>query len=290
MSASTKHGMAPSTRKNFKTHVTAYVGFCLYYNLDMFPADVLQEHRYLQYLSEFHKNIDSSKSYVGGMRALHEMFQFKAPPADDYMYQLTATGLCREKGHVVRQAALVTLEILAQISQVVNLNDDIQYATWVTLLAGFYLLFRKSNLVPDSCINFDPRKQLTRGNFVRMRDCYVVRVYRSKTIQFHEKCLEIPMLPNPDIRICPVYWLDQYFSLVSAGPMDPAFCVYKVEGNSSISYAHLAFWLKEWVTKIGLDPEGYTSHGIRRGRSMGSPLWIAQTHDKAAGGLEVAGL
>ena len=51
--------------------------------------------------------------------------------------------------------------------------------------------------------------------------------------------------------------------------MDPAFCVCKVGGNSSVSYAYLAFWLKEWVAKIGLDPDGYTSHGIRWGVPSG---------------------
>ena len=78
---STLHGFAHGSKKNFKTHVNTYVRFCTYYGLDLFPADVMQSRRYVQYLSEFHKNVDSSKNYITGMRSLHEIFGFEPPQA-----------------------------------------------------------------------------------------------------------------------------------------------------------------------------------------------------------------
>ena len=158
MSNSTKQGMAPGSRRNFKMHINTYIAFCTYYGLELFPADVLQERRALQYLSEFHKCVDSSKSYMGGMHALHEMFGFKPPPADDYLYQLTASGIRRDKGHVVLQAVPMMPELLATISRFVDVEDGTQFACWLAILSGFYLLLRKSNLVPDSCCSFDPLK------------------------------------------------------------------------------------------------------------------------------------
>ena len=128
LSSSTLHMMAPSSRRNFKMHVTTYVQFCTYYNLDTFPADVLQECRYLQYLSEFHRSVDSSKGYISGMWALHEIFGFKPPPSDDYLYQLTINGIRYVKGHVVKQAAPMTLDILARICELVQFGDGQQFA------------------------------------------------------------------------------------------------------------------------------------------------------------------
>ena len=223
MANSTVHDLAPSSRRNFKTHVKVYVTFCMYFNLDMFPTDVLQEQRYLQYLSEFHASVESSKHYVGGMHSLHQIYGFELLPADDYMYQLTANGIKREKGHVVKQAAPLTPQILVGISQLVKVREGEQFTAWIALLSGFDLLLRKSNLVPESSVQFSPLHQLAHQNFVRMRDCYVVLVYWSKTIQFKERCLEIPLLPNPDKRLCPVFWLDYYFSVTPAAPTDPAF-------------------------------------------------------------------
>ena len=108
-------------------------------------------------------------------------------------------------------------EIIASIAPLVDIQDREQLVAWVTLLSGFYLLFRKSNLVPYSSTTFDRNRQLARANFYRFKDCYLVRVYWAKNIQFHDRCLDIPLLQNPDVRLCPVYWLDLYFALVPAG-------------------------------------------------------------------------
>ena len=134
MSQSMVHGIASSTQRNFRT-------FCQYYGLDMFPADVLQERRYITYLSEYHKNIDSSKNYVGGVRSLHEMFGFPPPLAEYYMYKLMVNGLHREKGHMVRQAFPVSPDILAAISGMVDVDNAVQMAAWLAILCGFYLMF-----------------------------------------------------------------------------------------------------------------------------------------------------
>ena len=273
---STKHGMAPNSQKNFKMHITTYVKFCTFYNLDMFPADILQERRYLQYLSEFHQSVDSSKSYVGGMRALHEMFGFKPPTAFNYLYQLTVNGIRRIKGHVVKQASPVTPELLPQIAERVNVNSQVQFTAWVAILSGFYLLFRKSNLVPDSSVLFDGHKQLTQQNFICMKDCYVARVYWAKNIQFHDRCLEIPMLPNPDLHLCLVFWLDHYFSAIPTRGRDPAFIVGRDTCDDnlvlSLSYAQLTHWLRKWVEQVGYEKTLFSSHSLRRGGAQ----WAAQ--------------
>ena len=240
MCVSTLHGIAKSSQKNFKTHVNTYVEFCIYFGLPLFPADSLQMRRYLQYLSDFHKSVDSSRSYVTGVRSLHEIFGFPPPPGD-HLYQLTVSGIRRDKGHVVRQAMGMTPEILAEMCPLVQLTDPVQFTAWVAILSGFYLLLRKSNLVPDSVPSFSADKQLTRSNFIRFKDCYVVRVYWSKTIQYFDRCLDILMLPNPDVQLCPVYWLDRYFSMFAANPFEPAFCWLKAHTNQSLTYTQLTF-------------------------------------------------
>ena len=163
------------------------------------------------------------------MKSLHEIFGF-TPPQMLHLYQLTVNGICRHKGHVVRQATPVTPQMLAYIAQIVDTNDGVQLACWVTILSGFYLLLHKSKLVPDTCVTFSPHRQLTRSNFVRMKDCYMVKVYWSKTIQFHDWCLEIPLLPNPDLRLYLVYWLDQYFLAMPGGAS--AACIWLLQGRA----------------------------------------------------------
>ena len=144
----TLHGLAVTTTRNLKTHINTYVQFCSKYQLLMFPADALQMQRYLTHLSEMHKSVDSMKNYMCGVCTLHLLLGFEPPPYDDYLYQLTVKGLRCDKGHAIRQATGMRPELLVACSLYVDPMDGWQLAAWVVLLIGFYVMVRKSNLVP----------------------------------------------------------------------------------------------------------------------------------------------
>ena len=137
------------------------------------------------------------------------------------------------------------------------------------MLMGFYLLLRKSNLVPESDKGFTRVKNLARGNFYRFKNHYVVKIYWCKTIQFGNRTLDIPLLPNPDRRICPVFWLDTYFNLVPGNSTSPAFMYLGRFKLMSLTYAQLTMWLKYWVSCCGKDDTRFSMHALRRGGAQG---------------------
>lgn len=63
---------------------------------------------------------------------------------------------------------------------------------------------RKSNLVPISISKFDSKKQLTWGDILLENDILIVLVKWSKTVQFGERILRIPLINIPDNILCPV--------------------------------------------------------------------------------------
>ena len=186
----------------FKNSINTYVCFCMKYGLNPFPADILQMRRYVTHLSDMHCSVDSMHNYVSGVHTLHLLMGFEAPAVSEYLYELTVKGIRRVKNHVVKQAEAVTQEILADCAQWINAQNGRELVAWTALLAGFYVMVRKSNLVPKTVNMFNPAQQFTWANFIRMVYGYEARIYWSKTIQFHDRCLQVPILPNPDIRIC----------------------------------------------------------------------------------------
>ena len=210
----TLHGIAVSTTRNLKTHINAYVCFCTKYKLDPFPADTLQLCRYVAYLTDTHDSTDSIKNYVSGVCTLHMLMGFEAPAISEYLYQLTIKGIRCNKALVVWQAEPVTPEILVQCVRNVNAQEGKELTTWLAILVGFYVMVHKSNLVPTSAATFDASQQFTCGNIVKTHYGDEAWIYWSKTIQFHDRCLQLPILPNPDVRICPVFgwtcYLGQY--------------------------------------------------------------------------------
>ncbi|CAC5418711.1 unnamed protein product [Mytilus coruscus] len=64
-------------------------------------------------------------------------------------------------------------------------------------------MVRKSNLVQTSAKNFDPRKQLCRNNVIVYSDYLLVKMEWSKTIQFGNRKLELPLVKIKDSPLCP---------------------------------------------------------------------------------------
>ena len=67
-------------------------------------------------------------------------------------------------------------------------------------------MFRKSTLVPDTVATFDSKQQRCRKKFTfdEQRNVLMITIQWSKTIQFGERTLVIPLVFIPDSPLCPV--------------------------------------------------------------------------------------
>ena len=221
--------------------------------------------RYLQYLTRTHNSIQSMKGYVSGARTLFELAGFEPPPWD-YLYQLTVRGITRDKGHVVKRAQPVTPKLLIDVYPYVKTEDELQLVAWVGTLLGFYMFLCKMNLFPDTLDGFRPNTQLGRRNIYGLADMYVARVYHTKTIQNMERVLDIPILPNPDPRICPVHWLSRLLTRVPGGPLQPVLAYKGKQGKLvPLTYAQWTKMFREWLSMAGYEADLYSSHSLRRG-------------------------
>ena len=72
-------------------------------------------------------------------------------------------------------------------------------------------------IVPKSARSFDSRRHLTRGDVAVTSHGLLVTFKRTKTIQFGEHRLHIPLLRIVDSRLCPVSAYLCMIRLVPAG-------------------------------------------------------------------------
>ena len=87
----------------------------------------------------------------------------------------------------------------------------------------------------------------------------------SKTIQFGERQLTIPLLRITNSLLCPVSAYERMCSLVSAPVSAPAFCLKREGQFKPIIYSQLQEKLKHLIAAVGLNPDSYSSHSFRRG-------------------------
>ena len=68
----------------------------------------------------------------------------------------------------------------------------------------FFLMLRKSNIVPVSVTDFDPDKQLLRQDIKLFKAFFVVLIKWSKTSQFGSRLIQVSLVSIPSSVLCPV--------------------------------------------------------------------------------------
>ena len=166
----------------------------------------------------------------------------------------------------VNRARPMTTEILDKIEPCVDRQDGKQVAVWVTMLLGFFLLLRKSNLVPDTQ-SHDPAHNLTRKD-VRFHNNVMVFIIRwTKTMQCAQKRLPLPLVADLQSNICPVRWILHLLALNPAHPSQNLLSYINDAGVVvPVTYRLLTWQMREWLTAVGIkNPTAYSSHSLRRG-------------------------
>lgn len=154
---------------------------------------------YCQYLSRSFKSVCSIKNYLNGVRILFLLQGVEINKFSSFELKLTFRGLSR-----VLQALPITLEILEKIYKYLNFRKSEDVTFWCLFLFAFFLLSRKSNLVPISSRKFDNTIQLCRKDIIIQKSYILVRFKWTKTIQFGNRVLYIPLVAIPSSTFCPV--------------------------------------------------------------------------------------
>ena len=262
---SIRSAFSPGTRKNLKVHWRAFLLFCNFLDLIAVPADLETIGLFIQFLSRSFKSVSAIKNYVSGVRTLHLLLQYPFPHLDEFSIKLLFRGISRQHPHKVKQAHPITPEILLDIRKLLDLSSGNDATIWCLFLFAFFLMARKSNLVPDSISSFNSRKHLTRGKIIMEQNMAIVIFEWSKTIQFGQRVLKIPLLGNPESVLCPLKAYDNMCSLVSAAPDSPAFLCRKRHGTVPVTYIQFNTVLKDLIARTGRDPSLFSTHSFRRG-------------------------
>lgn len=262
-----KRSYQPTTLRNLRSQALIYGRFCKFYGFEMFPASAWQLVRYARYIANTVTSYETVANYISGVRKLHRLAGYQVPDANEPNLHHIMRALKKELAHPIKQAVPVTPKLLQDIYEMVDLTKIYDIVCYTALLVGFYLFLRKSNLVPDSVSSFDPQKQLTRADIQMGKNIILVIIKWSKTIQYKEKELILPLLPARDIRICPVFWVKLMFRKVNIKENHPLFSLPSASGDgfAPLTYDQLAKRYKQWIANMGIPVANYTLHGLRKG-------------------------
>ena len=226
---STKKGYQPGCSKNLHTYINRYLDFCIEFKLPPIPAEGMQLRRFAQYLADSTNisAIGTINNYLWGLKTFHKLLGLPAPDTGEFLTRLVLKGIRLTLAKPLKQALPVNPKILNAMFCHVKVTEQEQMVAWTVLLYGFHMLLRKSNLVLDTQKEFDLERQLARRNICLANNAVLVNIEWSKTLQFKEKVLSVPLIPIDNKVLCPVFWTWKLVKTVPARPHDPLFCYYR---------------------------------------------------------------
>ena len=239
--------------------------FCLYFGFNIMPASSETLSLYIQFLARSFKSVQSIQNYVSGVKLMHILANLPCPQFEAVELKLAIRGMRRVKKHTPKQALPITPDILIKIRQTLDISLPVQAVFWSMSLLAFFTMARKSNLVPLTPSTFDKDKQLCRRDIISDKDCLLVRIKWSKTNQFSQRILYVPLVSMPESALCPVAAYKNMLSLLPGQGVKPAFFIIKNGRPEPFLYKYFQSMIKTSVSKIGLQPQSYSSHSLWRG-------------------------
>ena len=236
--------------------------FCIYFGFQLVPAATETLCLYAQLLSRSFSATSSIQNYISGVKKLHLLVGGEFPE-DSFELKLAIKGLQRRNPHCPNQAAPITPDILSKIHSVMDITKPVDSVFWSLFLTAFFSLARKSNLVQNSLHR--QGKQILRGDFQLHSRGMTVTFRWTKTIQFGQRSLQIPLIPISGSCLCPVAAYSNMVKLVPASPQVPAFSLPHKNTVRPVTYEDYMKALRLVIQNVGLDPSRYSTHSFRRG-------------------------
>ena len=258
-------GYRPNTQRNYRSRANIYIRFCQIYRLCPFPVTEWNLIRYARYIANGVTAYDTVKSYLSAVKRFHELGGIEFPE-QLHLLKVELMAIKKELVGPVKKAVPLTTELLLEIYKKVNLQDSMELVAYITLLIGFCLFLRRSNLVPETGTQFNPKEQLTRADVWQCGKLMLVDVRWTKNNQYRERELILPLLPARNHVICPVYWMKVLLSRFPTMDLQvPLFSYVKAGKHIPITGDYLSKKYKSWIELTGRNSDQFTLHGLRHG-------------------------
>lgn len=212
-----------STKRSMRTYLHSYLLFCQYFQFNPFPVSKPMYLLYLVFLSRSLSSYRSVVNYLGISTHINRSFGTSLAFLQDYDVYLAKRAVRRIMGDYVARKEPITVEILLQLFSKFDFHNHLHVCMRALFLVAFFSFLRISNLVPHKLSDIaNPQAcHLTPSNVTFTSQGALLRITHTKTIQFRERQLEIPLPCIPGSPLCPVTALKQYLASVQLPPRSP---------------------------------------------------------------------
>lgn len=247
LGSTNRKAYAEGSRRNLRIQVESFLLFCLYFSLRYLPASTKTLQLYTQFLGRSFKSVESIRNYISGVKTFHSILGYGTDHINNFLINLSLKGLAKEKLHLVKKAEPITPGLLLKLFDVFDLSNCKDVVFWCLFLFSFFLLARKSNLVPTI------QKDMVNPKFLLSKDVsltdfgLLVKFKWSKTIQYGERVLLIPLVKIENSVLCPVKAYNDMLRLI---PRDTDSPLFLLKSGKPVFYSNFQTVIKKKISQL----------------------------------------
>ena len=268
---SQSHRFAKGTAQNMISGMRTWFFFCVYFGVQHRPATAHGLVPFLE-LMAITATYCHLKHLLSSIKFFHKAKNLQFPEFDFDVVN-TMQGIKRRQSHTPHQALPLTPDILKDMYSLLDMSKVKDRALWCSYLVTFYCLFRKSNSVPKSMKKVDLKRTLLHRHIRIVQNTVLVHCTFSKTIQFGQRYLVIPIPGNSDPALDLVRHLSALYAAVDCPGDAPAF---SHGPNQFVTHSSFTTRLNQLLTQAGYSPSLYSGHIFRRGEQPCCTGWEPQ--------------
>lgn len=247
------------------TQRSSFFEFCRKLNIQPLPLSQTDLGRYIAYLSR-RLCFSSVRQYLNVVRIIHLESGNPNPLENNWYVSSILKGVRRVKGDNSSQKRPITIDILKNLASILDFRLSFDRTFWSACLVAFFSFFRKSNLLIQSPESFDEKRHLCATDVQFLLDGAVLTVRWSKTIQFRERILKIPLPKLQNSLFCPSVAVLGITLDCPAPPNNVPLFRYQEKGKTlPLTQAHFTSKLHSCLERLGTPKESYSGHSFRRG-------------------------
>lgn len=259
MSLVQRHAWADTTLRTRKHQWQKYLEFCQRINIAPIPPESETVSLFFVHLAIHglcYTTINNEASAINVLGRLHGGdWDLRA----DYGVKLTLMALRRLLGDTPSTRDELLPSDLLQIYSQVNTSNFFEWSAWIGIVFLYRTMLRKGHLFPgESNANLLNRSDVTFRPYG-----LIVRVNKSKTIQFKQRTVEIPVCYGGGF-FCTVTLLKDYYVRYPTVPSAPILSCFSNGNLNSVTYPQALSMLKRWGLKAGMKKK-LGMHSLRRG-------------------------
>lgn len=263
-----KAGYAPNSQRSYSSGVVRFLKFCQMYGLDPMDASEVNLLRFIAYLSSQGLLARTIKVYLSGVRSWLLLSGSSQLLVYTPRVKLSLKSIERDNPPPVRVAPL-TISILSKFTFYLLPSFDN-----IMLMAVYSLAYYACLRSAEYCWDENLSQGLSIGDveFTDISPPSVRLTVRSSKTLIHGFSV---VLGCTGILFCPVCLLRAFCRLRHGGKQAPLF-VY-ADGRP-LTYRRLVVSLKLGLTRMGLNPNLYSSHSFRAGSATDAASLGASAH------------